>query len=240
MAFDLEKLRIERINTEISYHATYTFYGLKGVLAERWAHGPIFGAVGELGTAQLNLTPQSGENLDERLVAVVGLRACALLAEGPRWTQDARPIAREWFEDVYTVLKPQRTVTVRTEVLALYPIRDPYAATRHLVSGYYQDDKLTAFTGSERYLAAVETFSPDENPQKTLIMGVIGPPHRNQFFTFPDPQRDEHWWMGLRFNYGVVDEDGIADPLAGLATELEQVFSDLNRLARSALPSLVS
>lgn len=37
----MKKLRLEHINVDVLHHTTYTFYGLKGAIAERWAHGPI-------------------------------------------------------------------------------------------------------------------------------------------------------------------------------------------------------
>jgi hypothetical protein len=238
MPFDLDKLQIEKVNLEVSYHMTYTFYGLKGVIAERWAHGPVFGAVGESGTGQLNLTPASG--VDERLVGVIGIRTSAFLAEGAHWTSDARTIAASWFDDIFTVLKPQRTVYYRAEVLALYPVRDPYAATRRLAERYYQSTALDTLTNADRYVAAVEFMAPEEEPKRGVVLGLLGPPHRGMgYFTFENPERDSEWWAAIRVNFIHRDEDGIQDPLERLQEALDGGYSEVSRIARAALPAIV-
>lgn len=238
MPFDLNDLRIERLNVEVAYHATYTFYGLKGVIAERWAHGPIFGAVGEVGTNQLNLTPEAVES-DERLVAVVGMRVSGFLAEGTAWTERAPNIAAEWFNDIFTVLKPRRTVRYRAEVVAIHPIREPHAPTRRLIDRFYARDELLNLAGSDRSFAAVEILNTEEVPHKTIVIGVIGPPHRGSIFNFENQARDDHWWMGVRVNLGAADEEGIADPLDAVQASVDKGYAEVNRIARSVLPELV-
>ena len=237
MAFELEKFHIERVNVEVHYHASYTFQGLKGVVAERWAHGPLFGAVSEPGPDQLNLVPPS-EVEDQRLVAVLGLRASGLLAEGPKWTSQAPKIANEWIRDVFTALKPQRTIRVVSELLGLYPISDPYAATRRLIGRYYNGDELTSLAGRDRFLAAVDIFAPSEEATTTLVIGAIGPPHRGLFFNIPNEERDRQWWMGIRANYVVYEEEGVADPSGVLAKALDSSYSEVSRAVRTAFPAI--
>lgn len=239
MAFDLDKLRIERVNAEVTYHAAYTFYGLKGVIAERWAHGPIFGAVGEAGTGQLNLTPASGPDVDQRLVGVLGIRASGLLAEGPHWASQAETIAKSWFEDIFTALRPQRTVRYRADVIAIYPIRDPYAPTRRLVDRYYQRDHLEALTQDDRYVAAVEFFAIDEQPKRSVTLGALGPPHKGLYFNFENAERDRAWWLGIRVSLVEEDLEGIAEPATRLHDAIKASYAEISRLARAALPAIV-
>jgi hypothetical protein len=240
MPFDLDELRIEKVNLEIGYHSTYTFFGLKGVIAERWAHGPIFGAVGESGSGQLNLTPASEPDVDERIVGVIGIQTSAFLAEGPHWTSDAPNVAASWFDDIFTVLKPQRTVYYRAEVLAIYPIRDPYVATRRLAERYYRADALNDLANTDRYIAAVEFMAPEEQPTRSIVMGVLGPPHRRMgYFTFENDERDDEWWLAVRVNLIHRDEDGIDDPLEQLRQALDEGYSEVSRLVRAAFPAIV-
>jgi hypothetical protein len=238
--YDESKLRLERVNLDVSYHATYTFYGLKGAIAERWAHGPTFGAVGEIGTGQLNLTPTSGAGQDERLVGVVGLRASAMLAEGPHWTNRVEQIAPRWFHDIYEALKPQRTVQVRVETFALYPLRGgPWRATDRLKDNYYSENPLKTLVGREPFHAAVEVFESDVQPMRTIVLGVVGPPHRGTYFTFEEPVRDAEWWLGLRLAYLQNDPEGVEDPLDTLSSAMQTALADSVRLSRTAFPALV-
>ena len=41
------RIRVQRAVVDVSYHAAYNYWSLRGILAERWAHGPLFGATGE-------------------------------------------------------------------------------------------------------------------------------------------------------------------------------------------------
>jgi hypothetical protein len=241
--FDPKRLKLERVNVEATYHATWTFSGLKGVIAERWAHGPIFGAVTELGTTQMNLTPAPGEDEkqqeDLRLIGVLGYRTSGLVAEGGHWTGRARDIANEWFKDIYSALKPERTVVVKVELVGLYPIRDAWRATQRLRLRYYQDEALTEFAGGSHTHAAVEVFASDDRPQRSLIMGVLGPPHRGLFFTFPKKGRDDRWWMALRVSHQITEDRGIEDPLDTIHLVLESALKDWERVAREAFPGIV-
>jgi hypothetical protein len=237
--FDRRQLRLERVKLDTAYHAAYSFYGLKGAIAERWAHGPIFGAVGEVGSGQLNLTPASEEGADERILGIAGIRASVLIAEGKRWTSEASLIGLQWFEDIYTVLKPQRTVSLSAEFFGIYPVRDPVQVSQRLRLRYYQDDPLTELVGAERFHAAVEVFASDENPMRTIIVGVVGPPHRGQYFTFDNPRREARWWLGARLIYAEASEDGIAEPLEKLSRAAEAAQSDWERLSRTVFPPLI-
>jgi hypothetical protein len=237
--FDPKRLRVERVHVEATYHAAYSFYGLKGAIAERWAHGPVFGAVGEAGSGQLNMTPATGSG-DDRLVGVLGIRASAVLGEGKRWAASAPDVAEELFKDIYTALKPKRTVAVKTDLFGLYPIRDPYRASQLLRARYYQDKALLDFAGTSRPHAAVEVFVPDDQGgQQSLIMGVYGPPHQGLYLTFPDKDRDAKWWMGIRIVRMVKSEEGINDPLATISQTIEGAMSDWSRISRDELPAVV-
>jgi hypothetical protein len=236
MAFDSKKLRLERVKIDMSYHATYTFYGLKGAIAERWAHGPIFGAVGEVGTGQLNLTPSGG---DERMVAVAGIRTSSLIAEGEQWPTLAVDIGLRWFEDIYRALNPQRTVSAVVEFFGLYPVREPARASQRLRDRFYDDQRLKDLAGEGPFHAAVDVLASDDMPTRTIVLGVVGPPHAGLFFTFEDKERDSSWFMGLRVSHVYRDDEGIQHPLDTLSSTVASARQDFDRVARRVLPAVV-
>ena len=44
MDYRVDKLHLRRYDLQINYHAAYLYWNLRGILAEKWAHGPLFGA----------------------------------------------------------------------------------------------------------------------------------------------------------------------------------------------------
>lgn len=245
MAFELDQLRVERVSLEIGYHATYTFYGLKGVLAERWGHGPIFGAVGEAGTGQINLTPVASEGQDERLLGVAGIRASALIAEGP-WARRVKEVAQPWFEDVLTVLKPQRVVSYKVEVFGVCPIKgDPVRVSERLRARYYDEEALRTVIGEdlEPQHAAVEVMWSGADYVRSMVLGVVGPPHTSRFlgsfFAFPSAERDQSWGLGARLVYAGSSEEGFDAPLDDLMRTLEDQLHEWSRVGRATFPQLV-
>jgi hypothetical protein len=56
MAFNPQLIRLARFQVETSYHSAYQCLSIRGVLAERWGHGPIFEAFNDQGM-QIALLP---------------------------------------------------------------------------------------------------------------------------------------------------------------------------------------
>ena len=177
MPFRADQLVIERLDVQLTYHSAYTYWSLKGVLAERWAHGPIFGAYGEQ-PQQISLQP-SPDTGDRRILAAYGLKASGLNAEGARWTSEAGELASAWLNDVYEVLQPKKTVNARTNLMALYPIRHSAAVSKNLRQTFYVDEKLRASVPqrfADRFHAATQWMYSEGDQSASGIVGVVGPP----------------------------------------------------------------
>jgi hypothetical protein len=212
------------------------------VLAERWGHGPIFGAWGDAGQ-QINLTPAATEpGEDVRLTGVYGIRASGLLAEGVRWTDAALGLAVDWLGDVNEVLQPSKVTRMSVQIFGLYPVVDPSQASRRLRSRYYRADNLAEVLPpalrehQDRFHAAINWLVPDGDRQSSLVLGVVGPLHGGAFFTFPDAERDGQWWMGV--NLIVIRSDnvaGIGDPLQGLRTLIDEAETEFEHVAGTVL-----
>lgn len=223
----------------MAFHAAYQYWNLRGVLAERWAHGPTFGSYRE-GPDFINLLPANEE--DMRLVAAYGLRGASLIAEGGKWTEGAIALAEKWLVDAYTTLEPRRTTSIRTQVVGLYPVKDPERASRKLRERFYKDEELSKVVPSRFvfFHAAVEIMALEAPPPASIVVGVYGPPHRDQgFFGFPDGERDGEWWMCIRAVSHQTDEDGLEAPATGW-NNLIQLQRDFDGVARTVLPSLVA
>ena len=65
---------------QLHHHAAYLYWGLRGALAEKWAHGPYFAAY-SVNENELRLTRASGK--PSTLTGVFGLKRTAFAAEQP-------------------------------------------------------------------------------------------------------------------------------------------------------------
>jgi hypothetical protein len=241
--FDRGQLRLEKVNVEMAYDAAFTFWDLRGVVAERWAHGPVFGGWAD-GGQQINLNPSPNEE-DTRLVAAYGLKATAIMGEGALRAAEASTLAEDWFRDVTEVLRPQRVVRLALQLFGLYPITDPEQASRRLRSRYYRNENLAALlpqrlrANQDRFHAAVDMLILHGDEPTTAIVGVVGPPHAGTFFNFPDEERDTSWWMGLNMTATVPGPQGIPDPEERLDQLLEETSNDFEHVAHAILPEVV-
>jgi hypothetical protein len=68
----------------------------------------------------------------------LGIRAAAILAEGPDRTEQARDIASEWFRDVIQTLKPKLVNRMTAAFFGHSPIENVDDVVQRLRSRYYK------------------------------------------------------------------------------------------------------
>lgn len=184
MAFRADQLRLERLQTEVHYHSAYNFLSLKGALAERWAHGPVFGAFADLGQ-HVVLSPASDSG--ERIQGSYGLKSAALDVERVERRQEARDLTENWLGDVLAVLQPKRTVRMSALVFGLYPIENPDQASRLLRDEFFQSGKLNRLKPERfaSYHSALNGLLLLGDTQTSYVLGAVGPPHKGTFSASP-------------------------------------------------------
>lgn len=239
MAYKPNQLRLERVRLECAHHSAYLYWSLRGVIAERWGHGPVFGAFSD-GNQSTTLLPSPSEDVRSPLQGVYGLKATGLNAEQVGDLPEVERLASQWFEDVYEVLKPKRTTGIRAECFGLYPVRNPHSASTRLRDRFYKDDDLGKIIPEnfERPYWAVNSLAEDGEITRSLIVGVVGPPHKGEHFVVANPQRDDKWWMGIKVAYTRVNESGILDPTVALLDLHQTTKDDFYRVAGTVLPSI--
>jgi hypothetical protein len=239
MSYDESRLRIERFDTQINHHAAYTFWSLEGVLAERWAHGPVFGG-SRREKDQVLLVPPVSPGSDNRLWAVYGLRGAALNAEGPKWVPRARDLVTDWYSDVLQAFDPKRVVQITVDVFALYPVDDAVTTSQRLRAAYYSDGKLKSLLPDDLherrddFHAAIDFIVPlDENQSSvSVVVGTVGPMHKGTFFNIADEERDSAWWLGIRYERKRVDPEGHRDVVGRITKMAKMSVSDTEQIAR--------
>jgi hypothetical protein len=243
MPFNLDRLQLARMQVDVNYHVAFTYWSLKGVIAERWGHGPLFGSFVDLGNqVTLSRAPEHGIPRND-LQAYYGIQASGFNAEPVSDRKAAQVDAVSWIGDVLTVLKPQRVVRVLVNLLGLYPVTNIRRASERLRERFYNEAELRKVlpTRDEAgFHSAIESILVDGDRQTTIVVGAVGPPHKGFYFATPNEERDNRWWMGVRA-FGVIarDEDGISDASAELRRLLDQTYADYMRAARTSLPTIV-
>jgi hypothetical protein len=245
--FKASEFRTERFRVQMGYDAAFLYWNVEGVLAERWGHGPIFGAYSKtLGHEQVTLTPPPTDD-DKRLQGVYGIKESWVHGEGAQRVAQVREIGAEWLGEVYEVLKPQKVTRVTVQLFGLYPIADPVPISRKLRGHFYRQSHLEAVLSErlreerDRFHAAVDVFVPREDGIVSLVAGAVGPLHSGGFFAFPDEERDARWWMG--FNYGLMcpgGDDGFDDPVATVSQAMKDAERDLDAAAEAVLGQIIS
>lgn len=234
------RLRTERFNVDVQYHSAYNFLSLRGVLAERWAHGPYFGAYAEPTQQQVTLTPPS--DAESRLQAFYGLKASGFSSERIDDLDLTTRLARDWFSDVFEVLNPKRIISMSIEWFALYPVSNPDRVSKRLREAYYNEGAQLSRLKPDRFAhfhSAIDMLMLNGDDQASLIAGVVGPPHRGaRFFVTADAERDSAWWFGLRYSTRrSSSDDGLARE--GLDELMSTSQTEFKRLVALVMPRVI-
>jgi hypothetical protein len=224
VAFDKNLLKLRRYEVQIHYDAAYLFWDLRGVLAEKWAHGPHFGAYGT-GPDSVTLSRKAG---DSSLVGTYSLKASAFLCEDTSFgITKSENLALEWLGDCLKALKPRRVRRIYSKVIYSYPIRDRQRVSSAILKEYPQIAEFTPREYDEVQRGV--TFharrkSPGMEVLSTGQLGVYGPDQARailQAFT----EADEQWALGLVYDCNKTLVSDRLDP----SRELKEATTDLRR-----------
>ncbi len=174
--------------------------------------------------------------------AIYGLHASGIYFEPTPQPNAAVDLATEWMRDVYEVLNPKRTTRITCGWFALYPVRNPERASKRLRDRYYQAENVSRLNPPDRfpnYHSAVDSFMFHDGRSLSVIVGVVGPPHKGQFFSREDEERDKSWSMGVRITAVRDNERGVEELVSAIDEMMKESKADLYRVALSALPSVV-
>ena len=205
--FDRNKLTLRRFEVQMLYHAAYLYWGLRGLLAERWGHGPYFSAYGT-SEDELRLTRLPGIASD--LVALVGLRRSAFIAEGDS-VAEGRALARSWLDDVLTTLSPVRVTRVLVRNLYAYPVSDPARMSQAMIKYFpgldgFVPKGLGTRHGGLQYQIVDE--AEDMTVRRSVTFGVYGPSQQSEYFNLVDSE----WHLGFHHLADWISEDGLDNP----------------------------
>ncbi len=230
---------MEQFSAEVQYHSAYNFLSLKGAIAERWAHGPAFGAYSELAQQAVSLT--AGPDRDNDIQGLYGLKSSSFRRRNVTDYSATRDLAMRWLGDVFEVLDPQRSVAVVAHWFGLYPIANPARATQGLRQRYAVPQAVSAFKldGHSQWLSGVDGMTINGNENLSYVIGAVGPPHRGRPFSWEDEDRDSKWWMGVNVTIEKFNESGLDDPLHDLEDLLARGAKYYSGICTRELPFIV-
>lgn len=207
LAYDKKKLELRRFEVQVHYHSAYQYWNLRGILAEKWAHGPHFGGVGG-GPDHVSLTPPPDTVAD--LIAVYGLKVSAFNWERPDPNAEAQALALEWLGDCIEVLAPRHFVSVQVKTFHLYPLRERDAVTvaKTMTERYPGIDQL--WPGNDDKVYPGLTYqargtNPYGTHLQTAIYGIYNSDQRAALFA-SERNSDPKWALGLQIDrYTTLD-----------------------------------
>ena len=217
---------LRRLDLSVTYQPAFLFWNLKGVLAERWAHGPYFGAVQDQGN-QITLLPdpeQKGTAGEPN--AVGGIAISAFTWESPPSLGTSSGVAVEWLTDVLTALDPKTVVRIWGRQHWVLPLRNPAAVqsaivanlpalSEHVPNGYGAPYSGLSFN-ADRHIANVTRLL-------SVHVGIIRPGTSKTYWSSPSPDDDQPM-LGIFVEVTDTAPDTIPDPkraLRELSTALE-------------------
>jgi hypothetical protein len=221
--FRNDRLHLRRYDAQISYHAAYLFWNLRGLLAEKWAHGPIFGAYG-IAEDAISLSPAAEEasRVVQTPTAIYGLRASGLLWEMTD-RHKATELANDWLKDCHEALQPRRVTRTYVRFVYSYPLtEDELPKVAGAFDRAYTPPALPPGDYEESYSATQFQARSMDGATNILTTGIFGPYAPDQargLFQTVVPQ-DKQWALSLIFDR---------------TTTLEVGFNNVNETIRNAL-----
>lgn len=223
-------LKLRRFEVTVTYHAAFLYWNVRGILAEKWCHGPHFEAFHDAGE-QIQLSRATEQPQDRW--AVAGLRASVFLSERDGQKPDeVTSLSLDWLNDCIDVLKPQLVNRVTTNVFYSYPV-EASRITRARAALSEQFPATTAFD-LERWseietgiTVAARRESASEREFLTGIFGVYGPEQASDYFAW-QPKGDERG-LGLRIHHSRARDAGFDDPKRAVADAVASSITDATR-----------
>lgn len=235
--YEKKRLQLRKYEVHIGYHAAYLFWNLRGVLAEKWAHGPHFNAYGNEPDT-VRLTVKAGA--PSSLVGLYGLRASAFVSED-RDATEMRRLAQEWLADCLTVLQPKRVTRMVVREFYSYPATKPVKVSQ-AVEGAFPGLSGFGDLGTEEVHRAVQyqtqRSSGGSVAVETAVFGVYGPEQAREFFGVP--REGDEWGLGLNFYTAVTRESGIMAPTEELPAFIEEAHRKAHNLVTATIAPVIN
>lgn len=240
MAYEQNKLRLRRFETQINHHSAFLFWNLKGVMAEKWAHGPHFGAY-QQEPDRLVLTKKAGQPSD--LVAICTLKGSAFISEDMLYPK-IQPLVESWFADCIEVFQPRVVNTLNQKVFYAYPVKDAEKVNGLVLKQYPGLGTFPPDDYEERFAAAqfqVRRTEKGEHITTPGIFGMYSPEQSKILFSTRVADFDEQWNLGLSYETTRTSQPkGFDEPMGALNRFLDAAYKESKQLVNRTIARVLN
>jgi hypothetical protein len=222
------EVNLRRFEIVVNYSAAFLFWNLRGILAEKWAHGPHFGAFSDQGPSQFTLTADAGP-MDQpiganeskvRTAGMAGLRQSSFVWEDPIRQKAAEEIGLQWLTDVIDVAKPKVVQRIHIRRYHSKSIRRPDAVQKKIDDEFLSGNSVGPPNYHHKFNGVAFQYR-EHDLTTTGQFGIWGNNQTSQWFMGPSPN-DKEWNLGLFMDFMLDSKAGFDDPLSELNNLITQ------------------
>ncbi len=239
MVYQPKNLYLRRFEVQVHYDAAYLYWNLRGVIAEKWGHGPLFGGYGEMAD-RTTLSLGVGENAD--VVGVYGLKFIAWNWERMADIDEGKELALEWVHDCLQVLTPQVVKRVFVRLQYAYPVGATRTKVEKQMRNEFEGLDLFNPAGYAEIVHGAQFQAHKESDGvKVVASGIFGlysPEQAEELFNSKQDV-DTDWCLGLFYDRNEMCDDGFNDPLATLIAAIDTAFKETKEVIDDRLIGVV-
>lgn len=156
----------------MSYNAAFTFWSVKGALAEAWAHG-VFGGVSDQGNQIVlseDLNDLAGRSAPGPKSAIGGIVTSSFIWEEVVNRREATRLAREWLGDCLDVLHPRLVHGLHVKQLWIQRVRNQDGALRQMFGDEAEASQLEPPDGYSALLPGRSFNSSRDRKEGTRVL----------------------------------------------------------------------
>ena len=234
--------KLRRFELQVQYEPCFTFWNVKGALAELWAHGPVFDQLTDQGNQITLSSTLNQENAPEGFGgAIGGIVLSSFLWEMPPSSEDAFALSLQWIDDCLSALKPQKVVRIQALERWLSPTQNSANLEQRFSAEFSGLESELPPSGYETPFTGT-TFNARQGSgplQGTYLVGQIGILSPDVPYGFQQKfDIDNSPSLGLFLDLILKNQDGIKEPAKVMRSILGQLNDDAGHFIRTTMTRL--
>jgi hypothetical protein len=196
---------LRRYEIQILYDTAFLFLGTRGVVAEKWGHGPYFEAWSEQ-PGQITLTQSAA--VPSPLLGIMGIRVSLVVWQTPKSRESASALSSEFLSDCIQAFQPQAIRRVIIKMHYISPTTQPQALNAKLLQDHPTIAQIIPDGHDETYSGVMFnalSHHRDDQIRSMCTLGIYSKEATQQFFGYED-EDDPEWAMGCFIEYHRIGE----------------------------------
>jgi hypothetical protein len=191
---------LRRYEIQVAYDTAFLYLGTRGVVAEKWGHGPYFQAWSEQ-PGQITLTQTA--DATSQLSGVLGIRISLVVWQKPKSRESASQLSCEFLSDCVKAFQPQNIRSVGVKLHYISPTEQPQVLNAKLLEEHPTLAQIippgheTTYSG---LMFNAELHDRDDQIRSSCNLGIYPKEASQQYFGYED-EDDPQWAMGCFIEY---------------------------------------